>query len=250
MEPLSVAVGAAAITAVGSGWYWRCRARRAEAAIRSLRGNLAAQHRAAHRDPLTGLPNRRAFFEYGGALLANPARRRFIAVVLDLDDFKQINDRYGHTVGDDVLVAVAQRLATYAGDNLIARLGGDEFAGLFTSPSTDECWLEKAAQHLSATLAVPFRTALPGLTVSASVGLAPVDGTDLAQALHRADTAMYRAKTSNRISAITLAGGDPTGYHHGPATIHAPWPGRFPAKPIIVRRAAGPVPPLEAGRQQ
>ncbi len=250
MDPLSLAIGATGVVGFGAGWHWRRRVRRAEAVIAGLRCDLEVQHRAARHDPLTGLPNRRAFFEYGAALLADPARRRVVAVVFDLDGLKQINDRYGHTAGDDVLVAVARRFAIYAGDNLIARLGGDEFAGLFTSPTADERWLDRAAQHLSATLAAPFRTPLPGLIVTASIGLAPVHGTDLMEALHRADVAMYRAKANRRILDAVGASLDATEYGRTrPITAHISWPGRHPIKPAAGHRLIDLAPPVQAGGQ-
>jgi diguanylate cyclase (GGDEF)-like protein len=196
MDPLLfVAAGLAAVAGSGAGWHWRRRAHQAEAEASRLRGELLAERHAASHDPLTGLPNRRAFYRLGATLVANP-QPNLVAALLDLDDFKQINDVYGHAAGDAVLIAVARRFAVFAGSDLVARLGGDEFAGLLTSPSIEERWLRQAEQRLAAALGAPVPVAGGvAVVVTASVGLAPLHGsTDLADVLRRADEAMYRAK--------------------------------------------------------
>jgi diguanylate cyclase (GGDEF)-like protein len=168
--------------------------------------------------------------------VADPARQPLVAVVLDLDDFKQINDRLGHAAGDEVLITVARRFAAYAGDNLVARLGGDEFAGLLRVAAIDDAWLSRAARDLTDALAAPMLAAGHPVTLTASVGLVPVGRhLDLAEALRQADTAMYLAK----------GGGYGTGphrqhngarhtVHHG--TVHhgarsAGWFSRHPTTP-------------------
>jgi diguanylate cyclase (GGDEF)-like protein len=197
MDPLALAAaGLATVAGFGTGWHWRSRARQAEAEADKLRGELLAERHAASHDPLTGLPNRRAFYRLGALLVANPQQPNLVAALLDLDDFKQINDVYGHAAGDAVLIAVARRFAIFAGSDLVARLGGDEFAGLLTSPSIEERWLRQAEQRLAAALGAPVPVA-GGVAVvlTASVGLAPLRGsTDLADVLRHADEAMYRAK--------------------------------------------------------
>lgn len=195
MDPLAFLAGAAAAAGAGAGWCLHRRARRAEDETDRIRGELAAERYAACHDPLTGLRNRRGFYELGSALVADPARHPLVAVVFDLDDFKQINDVFGHAAGDQVLVTVARRFAAFAGDNLVARLGGDEFAGLLTAPTLDERALGQAAVRLTDTLSAPLRITACVATVTVSVGLAPVDHrTHLADAVHRADMAMYRSK--------------------------------------------------------
>ncbi|SCF27345.1 diguanylate cyclase (GGDEF) domain-containing protein [Micromonospora purpureochromogenes] len=194
-DPLSVASGISAAGALVSVWQLRRRALRAEAEIEYLQAELAAERHAASHDPLTGLPNRRAFYRIAAALLTDAGGRPLIAVVLDLNDFKQVNDRYGHAAGDQVLVSVAQRLTAFAGDNLVARLGGDEFAGLLSTPSVDRRWIDHATRRLCAAMAAPIPVGGRSVRVTASVGLAPVSGpTQLAEALCAADAAMYRAK--------------------------------------------------------
>lgn len=195
-EPLTLLAGAAAVTAATTGWQMRRRALRAEAENDNLRRELVAERHAASHDPLTGLPNRRAFFRIGSALLADPERRPLTAVVLDLNDFKQVNDQFGHAAGDQVLIAVAQRFAVFAGDNLVARLGGDEFAGLLNQPGPDRRWMDRAARRLAETLAAPIQLDTLTVRVTVSVGLAPITGpVPLAEALCRADAAMYREKS-------------------------------------------------------
>lgn len=195
-DPMSVASGICAAGALLSSWQLRRRALRAEAEIGHLQAELAAERHAASHDPLTGLPNRRAFYRLAAALLTDAAGQPLIAIVLDLDDFKQINDRYGHAAGDQVLISVAERLAGFAGDNLVARLGGDEFAGLLASPTIDRRWIEHATRRLAETVAAPIRLSGVSVQVTASVGLAPVTGpAQLTDALSRADAAMYQAKS-------------------------------------------------------
>ncbi|MFC4017193.1 GGDEF domain-containing protein [Micromonospora sp. GCM10011542] len=195
-DPMSVASGICAAGALLSSWQLRRRALRAEAEIGHLQAELAAERHAASHDPLTGLPNRRAFYRLAATLLTDAAGRPLIAVVLDLDDFKLINDRYGHAAGDQVLISVAERLAAFAGDNLVARLGGDEFAGLLASPTVDRRWIEHASRRLTEMLAAPIPLGSRSVRVTASVGLAPVTGPgQLTEALSRADEAMYQAKS-------------------------------------------------------
>ncbi|SCL34601.1 diguanylate cyclase (GGDEF) domain-containing protein [Micromonospora nigra] len=194
-DPLTVASGICAVGALFSSWQMGRRAVRAEAEIAHLQAALAAERHAASHDPLTGLPNRRAFYRLAATLLTDAAGRPLVAVVADLDDFKQINDRYGHAAGDQVLISVAERLAAFAGDNLVARLGGDEFAGLLATPTVDRRWIDHATRRLCETLAAPIPLGTLTLRVTASVGLAPVHGpAQLTEALDRADAAMYQAK--------------------------------------------------------
>ncbi|MGK5739895.1 GGDEF domain-containing protein [Micromonospora sp. URMC 103] len=195
-DPVSVASGICAAGALLSSWQLRRRAVRAEAEIEHLQAELAAERHAASHDPLTGLPNRRAFYRLAATLLTDAAGRPLIAVVLDVDDFKLVNDRYGHAAGDQVLISVAERLAAFAGDNPVARLGGDEFAGLLVSPSVDRRWVDHATRRLCEMLAAPIPLGGFSLRVTASVGLAPVTGpAQLTEALRQADAAMYRAKS-------------------------------------------------------
>jgi diguanylate cyclase len=165
--------------------------------VAGLRQALAAERHAANHDLLTGLPNRRAFYQLGAARVADPVRPAIACVVVDLDAFKQINDTLGHAAGDEVLATIAGRLTTFASGDLVARLGGDEFAGLFSNPSTGWQLLYPAADNLAEALAEPMPVAGRTLRVTAAIGVAPVHrSTGLDAALHHADGAMYRAKTT------------------------------------------------------
>jgi diguanylate cyclase (GGDEF)-like protein len=202
-DPIAVTSAALAIASAGLGVWWYGRARRAEARLAVLVAELRIQRHAAEHDPLTDLPNRRAFFQRGGALVAEPAGRPATVVLLDLDNFKHINDRHGHAAGDHVLATIARRLASYARDNsdardnLVARLGGDEFAALFLGSSSSTSQPYPAIPLLADLVAEPITFDGHRLAVTASIGLAELDGTtSLVQALHRADLAMYQAKGS------------------------------------------------------
>jgi len=197
VDPVAVATGVAAV--LGAAATGRCvwRARRAEAEVARLRQELQdAQHAAGH-DQLTGLPNRRAFYRHGSSLVATAAGGPMVAVLVDLDDFKRVNDTLGHAVGDRVLTSVARRFADIAaGGGLVARLGGDEFVGLLNWPSTDDRWLRHVAGLLVDALAAPVEVAGHRVVVTASVGLTPVHRpADLDEVIRRADAAMYQAKT-------------------------------------------------------
>jgi diguanylate cyclase (GGDEF)-like protein len=198
LAPLVVAV-----VTLGMSWHWRRRAMRAEAVAADLLYALRIERDVASRDPLTALLNRREFYRLGAELIADPRGHHLVAVVVDIDHFKQVNDRYGHATGDEVLTSTARRLAEYAGRNLVARLGGDEFVGLLTSATLDEQWLRQTEERLAATLATPIPVQDGIVTVTVSVGLAPVRGTtDLADVLRRADAAMYRAKARHKLAPL------------------------------------------------
>ena len=152
----------------------------------------------AHFDSATGLPNRTLFYERFEQTLAQTRRRggTLAVLFLDLDRFKEINDRLGHAVGDEVLVAVASRLrpVVRSGDTL-ARFGGDEFSILV--PDIDPARGHRAvAKKILAVVAEPMHIADEVLTISASIGIAvfPGDGNDLSTLLRHADAAMYAAK--------------------------------------------------------
>ena len=164
----------------------------------TLRAELAEAQACARRDPLTGLGNRRAFDEAFAAL--DPAGGAALALV-DLDRFKQVNDGFGHEVGDRVLRAVATVLADACEDHLVARHGGEEFAVLAAATGRDS-----AARLInSAREAVGkrrFRARDTGAAigrVSFSAGVVAVRaGESAADALHRADHLLYQAKAAGR----------------------------------------------------
>jgi len=156
---------------------------------------LAHTDRLARTDELTGLANRRAFYERARVLSSEHAATgaQHAVLLVDLDRFKEVNDSFGHLVGDDLLRLVGPRLAAQCGPgDLIARLGGDEF-GIVVTGSLDG---ETVAARLTRSLEQPFVLRDLTVQISASVGIAhfPEDGTDGATLLQRADVAMYVAK--------------------------------------------------------
>ena len=172
------------------------------------------QHIAYH-DPLTGLPNRVAFQErLQAALDESPA---LAVLFVDLDDFKLINDSFGHQAGDELLAAVAARLrrATRA-EEVVARHGGDEF--LLLVPGTEgpdgEIDLEGAryaaeavARRIRRALREPFVVSDVEIFVSATIGISlyPLDAPDTETLLKHADTAMYKAKDDGRDRYLVYA---------------------------------------------
>ena len=164
------------------------------AARRVLEARLSFQ---AFHDPLTGLANRRRFVERADALLdARTAPGTIAALFLDLDDFKTINDGLGHAAGDDLLVAVGQRLsAALRETDLAARLGGDEF-GILLTDIPDAVYAESISDRLLGALSAPFHLGRATVTIGASIGIA-VDTAVMAgvdDLLGDADIAMYQAK--------------------------------------------------------
>lgn len=155
------------------------------------------EHLARH-DPLTGLANRLYLEEQFEQFIQN--HPEFSVLFLDLDNFKLINDTDGHSIGDELLRAVAQRLqvALRPGDVLV-RLGGDEFLILMLQ-SQDGAKVEAYAQRLVSAICIPFLIANNQYTISASIGIArfPVHGTDRMTLIKHADLAMYQAKKEGR----------------------------------------------------
>ncbi len=153
-------------------------------------------HRALH-DPLTGLANRQLLFDrMDHALLrAKRSGRAVAALYLDIDDFKSVNDQYGHASGDRVLQVVGERLqsCTRPGDT-IARMGGDEF--VVVAEDIDAASVALAlAERIRAALDEPLKIGLRSVVASVSIGIAVDRGTTTSDLLlHDADAALYRAK--------------------------------------------------------
>jgi diguanylate cyclase len=205
VDTVTVAAGLGALAGMGIGWHARRQCQIASAEAAHLRRQLRLAEHAASHDPLTGLPNRRAFHQFGTVMLADPTRHPLAVAVIDLDGFKSVNDRYGHATGDEVLVALAARLATWAAGDLVARLGGDEFAGLLCLRTAGPGGLDGMARVLAASLGEPMRVSAGVVRVTASVGLVPVNVADnLPDALARADAEMYRVKATHRRPVIRL----------------------------------------------
>jgi diguanylate cyclase (GGDEF)-like protein len=158
-------------------------------------------HEALH-DALTGLPNRKLFFDRLTHALARSERKNFATAVIfiDIDRFKTVNDNHGHTVGDRLLVAVASRLRdrTRAADT-IARLGGDEFVMLCEDLVSPVAETTMILERLNDAFAQPFDVGGESLHVSASIGLAvATEAHDSDTILTEADHAMYRAKQASK----------------------------------------------------
>ena len=174
--------------------------------IGALRRQRDRMRALAERDPLTGLPNRRALAEVLPRRIdeARAQGRPLSVVFVDLDHFKAVNDRHGHAVGDEVLVEAARRLAGHLrGGDLAARHGGEEFVLLL--PGADAGHAVAAAERIRHDLADrPFTTSVGPLAVTASFGIAGTDDADARRVsdardlLARADAAMYRAKKAGR----------------------------------------------------
>jgi diguanylate cyclase (GGDEF)-like protein len=178
-----------------------------------LRGlsRVASVAEQAMIDPLTGVSNRRGFERALEIELARSLRRghSLALVLVDLDDFKQVNDRYGHGVGDDVLVGLAERLRDEVRSaDVVARMGGEEFAMLL--PETDLAGALTVAERARASFEAAGLHLKGGdrLAVTASFGAADYPASaDRAALLRDADTALYAAKRlgKNRVIASTRA---------------------------------------------
>jgi len=158
-----------------------------------------ARHAALH-DPLTGLPNRTLFYDRLEHGLAQ-ARRHDLALAvmfLDLDGFKQVNDTYGHDVGDALLQTIAERLKENTrDDDTVSRLGGDEFLYLLMG-ATDEQSVANLAQKILDRIQLPCQLSAGEVSVLLSIGIAifPKNGTTVESLIKGADAAMYQAKRS------------------------------------------------------
>jgi diguanylate cyclase (GGDEF)-like protein/PAS domain S-box-containing protein len=161
----------------------------------------AIRHQALH-DPLTGLPNRGLFSDRLRHALNRRARvSHYLAVmIVDLDGFKNVNDSLGHLAGDELLIAVADRLRDrLRGFDTIARLGGDEFALLFDELDAPD-QAGGIAQRVLDALAIPLSLPEREVAIGASVGIAVTNhaGANVDRLLADADAAMYRAKREGK----------------------------------------------------
>ncbi|CAN5715529.1 sensor domain-containing diguanylate cyclase [soil metagenome] len=172
---------------------------------RELLAAQAEAGRLATTDPLTGLSNRRKLDDTldQAIALARRTGHALALLMIDLDGFKGVNDRYGHELGDDVLVEMAQRLSHGVREHdLVARMGGDEFVVVLQA--VDRAAVAEAAGRLHEALTRDIAALAGGgvvpnsvrLRVSVGVALFPADGEDMASLLRAADLAMYEAKAS------------------------------------------------------
>jgi diguanylate cyclase (GGDEF)-like protein len=157
--------------------------------------------RLANQDSLTGLPNRRQFFTALDDALTQACGtgQRLAVGILDLDGFKPVNDVYGHSVGDRLLVQVGQRLLASVEPGMqVARLGGDEFALIFTHVRDDE-QLQAFGERICAELKKPFTLIDVPVQISASLGIAtyPDLASSAANVYEYADYALYQSKRNH-----------------------------------------------------
>jgi diguanylate cyclase (GGDEF)-like protein len=181
--------------------------------VSALRRSLEQERELARTDALTGVLNRRSYFEAADMEIKRARRHRhpFTVAYLDIDDFKEINDRSGHSAGDAALRAVAETVARNIREvDTVARLGGDEFALLL--PETDEDAAEAVVARVSRSL--DELTARERWPVSFSIGVVtwttPPRTVDLM--IKQADDTMYRVKNTgkNRIAHLRISG-EPAG---------------------------------------
>ena len=169
---------------------------------RAVRNAETHLHYLAHVDPVTALPNRHEF-NARLALGLQHARRSGTSVgllLLDLDNFKVVNDTLGHDCGDALLKLVAERLLhSLRNTDIICRIGGDEFV-VIVEPSDDRAEFHKVARKVLAALAAPFEVQGHQLYVSTSIGVSayPRDAGDALTLTRNADTAMYHAKNNGK----------------------------------------------------
>lgn len=175
---------------------------RIEAATLELREAKAHAEQEARIDPLTGLYNRRAFMERASDELLRALRYRtpLSLAMIDLDHFKAINDRWGHAIGDQVLIAFADILKrSMRAVDVVARIGGEEFVLLMTETPVEEAmWVaERIRKDVEAAVLQVSGTQLHW---TASFGVTLLQGNDysVSTALQRADKALYRAKAGGR----------------------------------------------------
>ncbi len=169
---------------------------------------VAENIRLANTDSLTGLANRRAFFDALREATTTGGKGEALAMgVIDLDGFKPINDLYGHVIGDRVLGECAARVGRFANESTsVARLGGDEF-GIILRGDHGEDDIRALGAQICAALRAPLRIADIRAGVSASIGFAryPHDASDGLQLYERADYALYFAKQQHRGDAVLFA---------------------------------------------
>lgn len=182
----------------------------AEQRIIELNARVAQLENMAITDELTSLLNRRGFHEVMQRNLLSAARydEGGILAYIDLDNFKGINDRHGHQVGDDVLRAVGRQLQlSVRATDYAARLGGDEFAILFVRAEQTPA-RERARQLTRGLNKISMKSPAGKITVRASLGLAAYDGTTTAEDLiDRADRAMYADKNKGSRAARLIING-------------------------------------------
>jgi diguanylate cyclase len=175
---------------------------------RTKRAHLSAQRASAEADvmrslaetdPLTGLANRRALM-HALHLGTSGKGKPMTVFLLDLDGFKPVNDRYGHDIGDELLIQMGKRLTSLLrSDDVVARFGGDEFV-VIASGINDEASASELGNKMLQAICTPFSLSAGSVSVGLTVGYAtyPRDGTSAEALLHAADRAMYEGKVAGK----------------------------------------------------
>ncbi len=177
---------------------------------------MEASERAAALDPLTHLANRRAFELHLESKIA--ADIRFCLILIDLNDFKSVNDNYGHLVGDELLLQFAGELrGQFAAADTVARWGGDEFAVIVAGNLADaESRADRIRRWVLGEYKVPHGAESLKITVQASLGIAEWDGREgIPQLIARADKELYLSKETRTPTAPGTSRGSAAGF---PAT--------------------------------
>ncbi len=190
-------------TATAREQKWQSVIRNFKQKVEALEDQLLTTQQEASLDPLTGVANRR-LFDRSLQKLMNESGRRFALVLIDVDDFKHINDHRGHEAGDRVLQTIAHSFATSVrSDDMVARLGGDEFALVLENVT-----LAQASQRVMGIVAtlVATKTIDGAAPVSVSCGVAEYSAGDTPQSLtKRADEALYDAKRQGKGRVVQKA---------------------------------------------
>lgn len=167
----------------------------------AIESNAAELKVLSSTDPLTGILNRRAILAVADEEIGNRNHPEPWLGLLDLDGFKQINDSYGHSVGDGVLQAVAQRMSEQEGIAQVGRIGGDEFAFLMAGEKSQKEAIA-TARRLARSIAHPLVINGIHLEPRTSIGLRKTDRMTLSECLERADFALFKAKVSDEPVAL------------------------------------------------
>ena len=204
---------------------------------------------AASTDPLTGLLNRRAFLEGAASLCTRQANRGrpVTLMMLDLDHFKSINDRFGHATGDEVLRTFSDvARSSLRGSDIVGRLGGEEFAVIVAEPMELSARIAERLRAGFAAAAVTVDQQAVGATVSIGAAASCKPVTDIAALMARADAALYCAKHSGRNRVHAAAEDDTPADRSARQPAAASGPAAKPARPsrakVPVRRAKSAVP--------
>ncbi|MCL1065731.1 GGDEF domain-containing protein [Shewanella olleyana] len=181
------------------GWFVYLVTRLSKQTISSMDSLLQEKNHQANHDLLTGLPNRQQYYRHMDKIIAQKPDS-FYCLMLDINNFKMINDTFGHAEGDRVLQIVAERVeSVLPTDALAARIGGDELAIII--PDAQERDISKIAKEIEQALLIDIPCSGHMIIIGASIGIAqyPKDGQDRKSLMKNADIAMYHAKR-NEIS--------------------------------------------------